>query len=69
MEGAQIHAENAIRQKNQALNFRRMSARIDAVSQRVYTAISTKQVWNITQLLGDIFIVGAVIDVIGKSRC
>ncbi|KAH3738160.1 hypothetical protein DPMN_044788 [Dreissena polymorpha] len=44
MEGAKIHAENAIRQKNQALNYRRMSARIDAVSARVQTALTTKQV-------------------------
>ena len=44
MEGAKIHAENAIRQKNQALNYRRMSARIDAVASRVQTAVTTKQV-------------------------
>merc|ERR1712047_63585 len=31
MEVARIHAENAIRQKNQALNFLRMSARVDAM--------------------------------------
>lgn len=50
-EGAKIHAENAIRQKNQALNFRRMSARIDAVSSRVQTAITTKKV---TQSMGGV---------------
>jgi len=44
MEGAKIHAENSIRQKNQALNYRRMSARIDAVAARVQTAVTTKQV-------------------------
>ena len=44
MEGAKIHAENSIRQKNQSLNYRRMSARIDAVAARVQTAITTKQV-------------------------
>ncbi|KAK3092816.1 hypothetical protein FSP39_007508 [Pinctada imbricata] len=43
-EGAKIHAENAIRQKNQALNYRRMSARIDAVTARVQTAVTMKQV-------------------------
>lgn len=43
-EGAKIHAENSIRQKNQALNYRRMSARIDAVAARVQTAVTTKQV-------------------------
>lgn len=44
MEGARIHAENAIRQKNQALNFLRMSARVDAVCSRVQTAVSTRNV-------------------------
>lgn len=42
-EGARIHAENAIRQKNQALNYRKMSARIDAVAARVQTAVTMKQ--------------------------
>jgi len=44
MEGARIHGENAIRQKNQALNFRRMSARIDAVASRVQSALTTQKV-------------------------
>ena len=44
MEGAKIYAENVIRNKNQALNFRRMSSRVDAVSQRVQSAVSTKKV-------------------------
>ncbi|PAA65180.1 hypothetical protein BOX15_Mlig033068g1, partial [Macrostomum lignano] len=44
MEGAKIHAENSIRQKNQALNYRRMASRIDAVAARVQTAVTTKQV-------------------------
>lgn len=44
MEGARIHAENAIRQKNQALNYLRMSARVDAVSSRVQTALTTRKV-------------------------
>ncbi|XP_033635443.1 charged multivesicular body protein 1b-like isoform X2 [Asterias rubens] len=43
-EGARIHAENAIRQKNQCLNYMRMASRIDAVSQRVQTAVTTRQV-------------------------
>ncbi|XP_038078526.1 charged multivesicular body protein 1b-like [Patiria miniata] len=43
-DGARIHAENAIRQKNQSLNYLRMSSRIDAVSQRVQTAVTTQQV-------------------------
>ncbi len=44
MEGAKIYAENAIRNKNQALNFRRMASRVDAVAQRVQTALTTKKV-------------------------
>lgn len=44
MEVAKIHAENAIRQKNQSMNFLRMSARIDAVATRVQTAVTMKQV-------------------------
>lgn len=44
MEGARIHAENAIRQKNQALSYRKMSVRVDAVAARVQTAVTTKQV-------------------------
>lgn len=44
MEGAKIHAENSIRQKNQALNFLRMSARVDAVATRVQTAVTMKNV-------------------------
>lgn len=44
MEGSKIHAENAIRQKNQALNYRKMSARIDAVASRVQTAVTMKKV-------------------------
>ncbi|GAB1606505.1 charged multivesicular body protein 1b-2-like [Argonauta hians] len=50
-EGAKIHAENSIREKNQSLNYRRMSARIDAVSSRVQTAITTKKV---TQSMGGV---------------
>lgn len=44
MEVAKIHAENAIRQKNQSVNFLRMSARVDAVASRVQTAVTMKQV-------------------------
>ncbi|KAF7258233.1 hypothetical protein EG68_04739 [Paragonimus skrjabini miyazakii] len=43
-EGARIHAENAIRNKNQALSYRRMSARVDAVCSRVQTAITLKAI-------------------------
>jgi len=43
-ENARIHAENAIRKKNEALNYMRMSARIDAVAARVQTAATQKRV-------------------------
>ncbi|GLV38684.1 Charged multivesicular body protein 1 [Carabus blaptoides fortunei] len=46
MEVARIHAENAIRQKNQAINYLRMSARVDAVSSRVQSALTTRKVSN-----------------------
>ncbi len=39
MEGARIFAESAIRDKNTALNYLRLSSRIDAVAQRVNTAV------------------------------
>ncbi|XP_070499166.1 charged multivesicular body protein 1b [Chironomus tepperi] len=45
-EVARIHAENAIRQKNQSLNYLRMSARVDAVASRVQTALTTRKVTN-----------------------
>uniref|UniRef100_A0A7S2GWE3 Charged multivesicular body protein 1b n=1 Tax=Helicotheca tamesis TaxID=374047 RepID=A0A7S2GWE3_9STRA len=38
-EGAQIHAQDAIREKNQALNCLRMASRIDAVASRLETAV------------------------------
>lgn len=41
---ARIHAENAIRQKNQSVNFLRMSARVDAVAARVQTAVTMNKV-------------------------
>merc|ERR1712080_776076 len=46
MEVAKIHAENAIRQKNQSLNYLRMSARVDATASRVQSAVTTKKVSN-----------------------
>lgn len=44
VEVARIHAENAIRQKNQSVNFLRMSARVDAVAARVQTAVTMNKV-------------------------
>jgi len=44
MEGARIHAENSIRNKNQALQYLKMSARVDGVASRVQTAVTTQNV-------------------------
>jgi division protein CdvB (Snf7/Vps24/ESCRT-III family) len=44
MDGAKIYAENAIRRKNEALNYLRLASRIDAVASRVETAIRMKTV-------------------------
>lgn len=46
MDVARIHAENAIRQKSQSVNYLRMSARVDAVASRVQTALTTRNVTN-----------------------
>merc|ERR1719433_25070 len=43
MEGAKIYAQNAIRAKNQSLNYLKLSARMDAVAARVQTAIDMKK--------------------------
>ena len=39
MEGARIYGQDAIREKNQALNFLKLSSRLDAVASRVETAV------------------------------
>jgi charged multivesicular body protein 1 len=44
MEGARIYAQNFTREKNQSLNFLRLSSRIDAVSSRLETAIRMQQI-------------------------
>jgi charged multivesicular body protein 1 len=44
LEGARIQAQNAIREKNQALNCLRLSSRIDAVASRLETAVRMQQV-------------------------
>lgn len=44
VEGARIYAENAIRKKNESLNYLRMASRVDAVSSRVQTGIMMKGV-------------------------
>ena len=43
-ETARIYAENAIRKKNEMLQYMRMSARIDAVASKVQTAYTMKEV-------------------------
>lgn len=43
-DGARIYAANAIRKKSEALNLLRLSSRIDAVSSRVETAVTMRQV-------------------------
>lgn len=42
IDGARIFAESAIRDKNQSLNYYRLSSRIEAVAQRVQTAVRMK---------------------------
>lgn len=44
MDGARIYAQNAIRDKSQALNFLRMSGRVEAVAARVQTACDMNKV-------------------------
>jgi len=41
-EGARIYAQNAIRKKNEALNYLRLSSRVDAVASKVQTAVTMK---------------------------
>jgi len=43
-EGARIYAQDAIREKNQALNCLRLASRIDAVASRLETAVRMNQV-------------------------
>jgi len=43
-DGARIYGQDAIREKNQALNCLRMASRIDAVSSRIETAVRMNQI-------------------------
>src|SRR3989338_2887792 len=43
-EGAKINAENAIRNKNMAINYLRLASRVDAAASRVETAVRLNQV-------------------------
>ena len=44
LDTARIYAENAIRKKNEGLNYLRMAARVDAVSAKVQSAVTMKDV-------------------------
>lgn len=44
IEGAQIYAENAIRKKNEYLNYLRLASRVDAVSSKVKSAVAMQGV-------------------------
>ncbi|KAK1874963.1 Charged multivesicular body protein 1a [Dissostichus eleginoides] len=44
VECARIYAENAIRKKNEGLNWLRMASRVDAVASKVQTAVTMKGV-------------------------
>ena len=41
---AKIYAQNAVRKQNEKLNLLRLASRIDAVSSRVQTAVTMRQV-------------------------
>jgi len=44
VDTARVYAENAIRKKNEGLNYLRMAARVDAVSAKVQSALTMKDV-------------------------
>ena len=44
VETARLYAENAVRKKNESLNYLRMAARVDAVACKVQTALTMKDV-------------------------
>ncbi|XP_031724065.1 charged multivesicular body protein 1a [Anarrhichthys ocellatus] len=44
VECARVYAENAIRKKNESVNWLRMSSRVDAVASKVQTAVTMKAV-------------------------
>lgn len=69
MEGARIYGQDAIREKNQALNFLKLSSRIDAVASRVETAVRmgalTKSMGGVTKGM-DIGLASMNVDEISK---
>lgn len=42
VECARVYAENAIRKKNEGVNWLRMASRVDAVASKVQTAVTMK---------------------------
>lgn len=44
VEGAKIYANNAIRKRNEALNYLRLSARFDGVAAQIQSAVSNRMV-------------------------
>lgn len=48
-EGARIYGQDAIREKNQSLNFMKMASRVDAVASRLETAVRMGDVTNAMQ--------------------
>jgi len=51
VDGARIYAENAIRKKNEGLNYLRFASKLDAVQARVQTATTMK---NIARSIGSV---------------
>lgn len=51
MDGAKIHAEAAIRKKNESLNYLRLASRIDGVASQVQTAVSMR---TVTKSMGSV---------------
>merc|ERR1712196_3106 len=43
-DGARIHAQNAIREKNQSMNYLRLGSRVDAVASRLESAMKMQTV-------------------------
>lgn len=50
-EGAKIYAENAIRKKNESLNFLRMASKVDAVSSKIQSAVAMQ---GVTKNMGSV---------------
>lgn len=51
MEGARIYAQNAIRKRNEMINYLRLASRIDAVAGRLDTAIKMN---NVSKSMGTV---------------